>query len=183
VTPIVSRHVPDRPAILVVTVALAGLFAVVPFSIWRAAGAGGGDMIGIAIGVACLAAAALAMRTILRRDAEAFAWTLTDDTLAGGPGGLARIPLADIVEVSAGVPVGPGRSATVWHHSGLVLKLRGGRVLALHLAQAEHGPALMEALAARCASVFTTAPAHTERDLALLHRLRWNRVLGADDRG
>lgn len=182
-TPIVSRHVPDRPTTLVVTVALAGLFALVPFSIWRAAGAVGGGTIGIAIGVACLVAAALAMRTILRRDAETSAWTLSDDALAGGPGGLARIPLADIVEVSAGVPVGPGRSATVWHQSGLVLKLRGGRMLALNLSQAEHGPALMEALVARCASVFTTVPAHTERDLALLHRLRWNRVLGADDRG
>jgi hypothetical protein len=181
-TPITSRHVPDRVSTLVVTLALAGLFAVVPFSIWHAAGDPGAGVMPIAIGVLCLAGAVLAMRTIVRRDAEALAWTLTDDSLAGGVGHC-RIPLADIVEVSAGVPVAPGRPATVWHQRGLVLKLRGGRLLALNLLQAEHGPTLMEALAARCASVFTASPTHTQHDLALLHRLQWNRIVGADERG
>jgi hypothetical protein len=181
-TPIVSRRSPDRPTTVVVTLGLAGLFAIVPLMLMPAAAASHPAVV-VATGLVCLMLGALAMRTILRRDAEALAWTLTDDVLAGGLDGRHRIPLADIVEVSAGVPVAPGRPATVWHQCGLVLKLRGGRLLALNLLQAEHGPALMDALAVRCASVFTTAPVHTERELALLHRLRWNRIVGADDRG
>lgn len=181
-TPIASRRIPDRLSTFVVTVALAGMLAIAPLTIWRAFGAPG-PAAGIAIGAVCLVVAALAMRAIVRRDAEASAWTLSGDMLAGGVGGRCRIAFADISELSRGVPVAPGRPATAWHHGGLVLKLRDGRLLALNLFQAENGPALMEALVARCAAVFTTAPLHTQRDLALLHRLRWNRMLGADDRG
>ena len=180
-TPIVSRHSPDLATIVIVTAVVAGLLAVVVLTIWRAFGSPG-PAAGFVMGAVCLVVAAWAMRATLRRDAEASAWTLTDDTLTGGAGGHCRIALADISEVSQGIPVAPGRAGAVWHRDGLVLKLRDGRLLALNLAQAEHGPALMEALVARCASVFTAAPVHTQRDLALLHRLRWNRLLGADDR-
>lgn len=181
-TPITSRHVPDHVSNGVVAVVLAGMCALVPLMLLPASIASHPAVV-VVTGVVCVAIAAMAIRTILRRDAEALAWTLTDDLLAGGVGGHCRIPLADIVEVSVGVPVAPGRPATVWHQGGLVLKLRGGRLLALNLRQAEHGPTLMDALVARCASVFTASPAHTQRDLALLHRLRWNRIVGTDDRG
>ncbi|MGN6153455.1 MAG: hypothetical protein ACTHOH_15840 [Lysobacteraceae bacterium] len=181
-TPIVSRRAPDRPTTVVVTLGLAALFALVPLMLMPASAASH-SAVAVAIGLVCLALAALAMRAILRRDADTSAWMLSDDVLAGGLDGRHRIPLPDIVEVSVGVPADPRRPATVWHHGGLVLKLRDGRLLALNLSQAEHGPALMDALVVRCAPVFTTAPLHTERELALLHRLRWNRIVGADDRG
>jgi hypothetical protein len=181
-TLIVTRRAPDRPTTFVVTLGLTALFALVPLMLLPASAASH-PAVAVVTGPVCLALVALAMRAILRRDAETSAWTLTDDMLAGGLDGRHRIPLADIVEVSPGVPVDPRRPATVWHHGGLVLKLRGGRLLALNLSQAEHGPALMDALVARCAPVFTTAPMHTGRELALLHRLQWNRIVGADDRG
>lgn len=181
-TSIVSRHSRNLAGSLVLIVVLAGIIALAPFMLLPASTISH-PAVAIAVGVACLALAALVVREIGRRDAETSAWTLTDDMLVGGVDSRHRIRIADIVEVSAGVPVRAGNVETVWHRSGLVLKLRGDRLLALNLLQAENGPALMEALAARCASVFTTAPAHTARELALLHRLRWNRIVGADEHG
>ena len=181
-TSIVSRHSRNRAGTLVLIVVLAGVFALAPFMLLRAS-TFSHPAVAIAVGVACPVLAALVVRAIVRRDADTSAWTLTDDMLAGGIDGRHRIRIADIVEVSAGVPAGAGNVETVWRRSGLVLKLRGDRLLALNLLQAENGPALMEALVARCASVFTTAPEHSSRELALLHRLRWNRIVGADEHG
>lgn len=117
----------------------------------------------------------MAARSLLRREAESHAWTLSADTLTRGLRGAERIRLADIVSIAQGVP--GLRRRNPWADASLVIRLRDGRLLLLNLTAARQGDALMAELVKRCAPVWTVSPHYTVRERALLQGLHWNRPL------
>ncbi len=178
---LVSRHRPNRMQSSAVAVVVAmALFAL--GRSWIALSAFPGPWALILPGVMSLLGAWGVLRFLQRKDVESMSWTLGDDALIRGRDADHRIQLSEIVELSRGVPVAPGDGVeTHWHQTGLVLKVRDGRILALNLLDAEGGAALMQAIEMRCAARFTTAPRHTERELAWLQRMKWNVVGRASD--
>lgn len=161
-----------------IAVVMALFVATLPLGIWRLFAERNAVADAVIIAV-CLLVSALFVRKVVRRDIETGTWRLDDEALVGGVRGACRIQLADIVSISQGVPVRP-RHETFWHRGALVVKLRGGRLLMLNLLHTEGGRELMEALVVRCESVFTISPVHTQKELVLLQRPRWNRLLGPD---
>lgn len=178
---LVSQHQPNRMQSSAVAVVVAmALFAL--GRSWIALFAFPGPWALILLGVISLLGAWGVLRFLQRKDAESMSWTLGEDALIRGQDAAHRILLSEIVELSRGVPVAPGGGIeTHWHQTGLVLKVRDGRILALNLLDAEGGAALMQAIETRCAVRFTTAPRHTERELAWLQHMKWNVVGRASD--
>lgn len=173
---ITSRYRTNALTIAFLTATVAAFLTILPFSILRAL-AEPNVVVDATIVSVCLLLAAALMRKVVMHDLETSAWQLGNDTLIGGTRGEFRIELADIVALSPGVPVPPGARETPWHQSGLLLKLRDGRLLALNLLEAEGGRELMEALFARCGSALTVDLMLTRQELALLRRPRWNRLI------
>lgn len=112
------------------------------------------------------------------RDRERMTWSLSEDELVGGKRRPVRIPISSIVSISEGVPTRTKIGANnPWLKSGIVLKTKDNWMLSLNLATNEEGARMMAALIDRCSPVLTTAPSFTGNELAILHRLKWNRVI------
>ncbi len=123
--------------------------------------------------------AAVGSAILFQRDRERTHWTLSDSELVAGARHPVRIPLSGIVAIAAGVPGKRGllRMNNPWRESGIVFKTADGKIVALNLATSKTGRELMDALLDKCSGVFVTAPAYTDAELAILHALKWNRVI------
>lgn len=117
---------------------------------------------------------------LMMRDREKMNWSLSEHELVGGMKRPVRIPISSVLSISEGVPARTGIAASnPWLKSGIVLKIKGNRILSLNLRTNEDGAQLMGALIHRCSAVLTTDPSFTVIELAILHRLKWNRVIDA----
>lgn len=117
---------------------------------------------------------------LMMRDRERMHWSLSEHELVGGIRRPVRIPISSIVSISEGVPARTRIAANnPWLKSGVVLKIEGNRILSLNLRTNDDGAQLMGALIQRCSAVLTTDPSFTAIELAMLHRLKWNRVIDA----
>jgi hypothetical protein len=115
---------------------------------------------------------------LLLKDREKMHWSLSERELVGGIRRPVRIPISSIVSISEGVPARTRFAENnPWRRNGIVLRTVDNKVLSLNLATSEVGVKFMRALQERCSSVLTTTPSYTDTELAILYRLKWNKVI------
>ncbi|HEY0063006.1 MAG TPA: hypothetical protein VGC21_12860 [Telluria sp.] len=177
--PIIVRHrINPFQASLVVLIVFGGLSALLVGAHRQLTDAAPSDLVWACYLFAELAAGCAATVLLTLRDRERSTWTLSETDLIGGVRHPVHIPLASITAISAGVPARTKAARdNPWRQSGLVLQIADCKILALSLAGTQEGASLMQALLERCAAVHTSVPVFSASELAVLHRLKWNRVI------
>jgi hypothetical protein len=134
--------------------------------------------VGYAYFVAPLLVVSVIFNVVYRKDIRRSIWTLTEKELVGGEDSHVKITLAEISQISIGVPSKSWLlKSSVWLKSGVVIKVDGNKLMALNLSTLENGEELMLALVERCSGQLVDQPVYSDRELSIFYKLKWNHLL------